>query len=137
MRHALLTAALILLALVGTEAAQADPFPIASLNALDKVTGRVTTLRAPLGETQTFGHLEVTVQACDKPPPEDPPEAKAWLEIVEAREGVAPKSLFKGWMFASSPGLNALEHPVYDIWVADCVSTESSAAAQPDGAASE
>ena len=117
-------------ALLGVAAgpAAAEPYPIAVLNALDKVTGRVTSLRAPVGRPVHFAHLTVTVHACDKPPPEDPPEAAAYLEIAETRADAAPERLFRGWMFASSPGLNALEHPVYDVWVKDCESTSSRAA---------
>ena len=60
------------------------------------------------------------MRACDKRPPEETPESASFLEIYEQREGQSPVQIFAGWMFASSPGLNALEHPVYDVWVLDC-----------------
>lgn len=100
--------------------ASADPYRTAILQGLNKVTARVTTLRANVGESIRFGTLEIIVRSCDKRPPEDPPESAAFLDIWEIRPGEAAVSLFRGWMFASSPGLNALEHPVYDVWVKGC-----------------
>ena len=75
---------------------------------------------------QASGALEITVRACDKRPPEEPPESAAYLEIVERKVNEEPKTVFSGWMFASSPAVSALEHPVYDIWVLDCMSASSS-----------
>ena len=100
--------------------ANAEPHQIAVLQGLDKVTARVSTIEAPLGDTVTFGTLEVIARHCDKRPPEETPESAAFLDIWEVRPNEPAKSLFRGWMFASSPALNALEHPVYDIWVLDC-----------------
>lgn len=100
--------------------ATAEPYQTAILQGLDKVTARVSTIEAPLGETVTFGTLEVIARHCDKRPPEETPESTAFLDIWEVRPNEPAKSIFRGWMFASSPALNALEHPVYDIWVLDC-----------------
>ena len=100
--------------------AHADPYRTAVLQGLNKVTARVTTLRVDVGETVAFGTLEVIVRHCDKRPPEETPESAAFLDIWELRPGEPAAGLFRGWMFASSPGLNALEHPVYDVWVLDC-----------------
>lgn len=90
------------------------------LQGLDKVTARVTTIEAPLNKPVHFGTLEITAMRCFKRPPEESPESAAFLEIRDVREGEAPHQLFNGWMFASSPALAALEHPVYDVWVKDC-----------------
>ena len=98
----------------------AEPHQTAVLQGLDKVTARVTTLRSSIGGTVRFGTLEVIVRHCDKRPPEEQPESAAFLDIWEVRPGEAALDIFRGWMFASSPGLNALEHPVYDIWLLDC-----------------
>jgi len=100
--------------------AVADPYQTAVLQGLDKVTARVTTLRVKVGDTVRFGTLEIIVRHCDKRPPEETPESAAFLDVWEIRPGEAASSLFRGWMFASSPALNALEHPVYDVWVLDC-----------------
>ena len=115
----------LLISAVATGPALADAYPVAVLRGLDKVTARVTTLNAPVGETIPFGALEITVRTCDKRPPEEPPESAVFLEITEIRVGNPSIDLFHGWMFASSPALSAMDHPVYDVWVLDCVSTAS------------
>ena len=104
----------------GLASAAASPHRVAVLQGLDKVTARVSTLSAPIGATVRFGTLEIIVRYCDKRPPEETPESAAFIDIWQARRGEPAVSLFRGWMFASSPALNALEHPVYDIWVLDC-----------------
>lgn len=95
---------------------------VALLQGLDKVTARISTFRAPTNRTVHFGTLEIVARTCRKRPPEEPPESAAFLQIRDIKPGEAPETLFQGWMFASSPALSALEHPVYDIWVIDCLS---------------
>ncbi len=104
----------------GSDPALAEPYDTAVLQGLDKVTARVSTIEAPVGDSITFGALEIIVRTCDKRPPEDPPESAAFLDIWEIQPGEPAISIFRGWMFASSPALSALEHPVYDVWVLDC-----------------
>ena len=93
---------------------------VAMLQGLDKVTARVSTLRAPINRTVHFGTLEIVARTCRKRPPEETPEGAAFLEIDDVKPGESPVRIFSGWMFASSPALSALEHPVYDVWVVDC-----------------
>ncbi|HLF59036.1 MAG TPA: DUF2155 domain-containing protein [Alphaproteobacteria bacterium] len=112
--------------------APTGPNTIAVLQGLDKVTARISTIEAPLDEVSHFGTLEITPHTCFKTPPEETPESAAFLEIWEAKPGEPRKELFTGWMFASSPALSALEHPVYDVWVLDC-KTASSAPAGNSG----
>ncbi|MBI3451713.1 MAG: DUF2155 domain-containing protein [Rhodospirillales bacterium] len=103
------------------ESTQAAPARAAAvLQTLDKITGRVRTVDAPIDETIRFGALAIVARTCRKRPPEEPPESAAFLEIAEVKPGEAPRDLFRGWMFASSPAVSALEHPVYDVWVIDC-----------------
>jgi hypothetical protein len=116
-----------LLALIPSTAAAEGPvidFHIAVLQGLDKVTARISPLRAPLGIPTYFGSLEIVARACRKTPPTEPPESAAFLEIRELPPAsdleAPPTDLFSGWMFASSPAVSALEHPVYDVWVVDC-----------------
>ena len=116
--------------------AGADPYGIAVLQGLDKVTARVSTIEAPVGHPVRFGTLEIVARTCDKRPPEETPESAAFLDIWEMRPGEPAVSLFRGWMFASSPALSAMEHPVYDVWVLDC-KTPASAAPTSEGARSE
>jgi hypothetical protein len=111
---------LVLIGLLAALPAAAAPMNKVILQGLDKVTARVSTLEARVGEVVRFGTLEIIARSCDKRPPEEPPESAAFLDIWEIRPGEPAVSLFRGWMFASSPALNALEHPVYDIWVLDC-----------------
>jgi hypothetical protein len=103
-------------------AAVAVPAQAASavLQGLDKITARVSTFDAPIDKPVRFGTLRITVHACNKRPPEEPPETTAFLEIEDERQNQPPQQVFMGWMFASSPALNALQHPVYDVWVVDC-----------------
>lgn len=93
---------------------------VAVLQGLDKTTARVSTFVAPIGELARFGTLEILARACDKKPPTETPESAAYLEIVDVRPDSPAVEVFHGWMFASSPAISALEHPVYDVWVLDC-----------------
>ena len=101
---------------------------VAVLQGLDKVTARVSTFDAPIGEVVRFGSLEIVARTCRKRPPEETPESAAFLEIRDIKPGEAGTVVFTGWMFASSTPLNALEHPVYDVWVVDCKNDSSSSA---------
>ena len=98
----------------------AEPYGIAVLQALDKVTARVSKFEAPVGDTVGFGTLQIIARACDKRPPEETPESAAFLDISEMKPGEPTERVYRGWMFASSPALAAMEHPVYDVWVVDC-----------------
>lgn len=102
--------------------AAAIPGKAVLLQGLDKVTARTVTIKAAIGETLKFGTLEIVVRACDRKPPTEPPESAVFLEIFDARPGQPRLAVFSGWMFASSPALNAMEHPVYDVWALECLS---------------
>jgi hypothetical protein len=97
------------------------------------VTARVSTIVAPVGDVVAFETLEIIARTCEKRPPEEPPESAVFLDIWEVRPGEPPMSIFRGWMFASSPALSALEHPVYDVWVLDCRNTASTAESSSSG----
>ena len=103
--------------------------PLALLQGLDKITARVSKFEAPVGNVVRFGTLSIRVRDCEKNPPEETPESAAFLEIDELRPGEARARLFSGWMFASSPALSALEHPVYDVNLLDCRNASGSAPA--------
>lgn len=103
--------------------AQAETYDTAVLQGMDKVTARVTTIKAPVGDSARFGTLDIIPRICDKRPPEEPPESASFLDIWEVREDEPAIALFRGWMFASSPALSAMEHPVYDVWVLDCINS--------------
>lgn len=97
---------------------------VAVLQGLDKITARVFSIEAPVGQVVRFGTLEIVAQACQERPPEETPESAAFLDISEIKPGEPPHVVFEGWMFASSPAISALEHPVYDVWVVDCRNPE-------------
>lgn len=125
MRRASLSATLLCLLVPSLAAAQPEDsgqgFSSATLQALDKVTARVSMLEArPLLPT-SFGKLDILVKTCWSAPGDQRPEQAALLEIHERQPGSASSALiFSGWMFASSPALSALEHPVYDITLISC-----------------
>lgn len=101
------------------------PRPIATLQGLDKVTARISTVIAPVGETVEFGTLHITVQTCQEHPPTLAPESAAFLVIEDQPPDEAPHRIFSGWMFASSPALNSVDHPVYDVWMLSCSSDKT------------
>ncbi len=96
-------------------------FPRVKLQSLDKVTARTMTFEADVGSTLRFGSLYIRVQKCEKASPIEKPESAAFLQIWEVDPGSEPEWVFSGWMFSSSPALSAMDHPIYDVWVLDCL----------------
>lgn len=94
---------------------------VAVFAALDKVTATIKKLEVPLGETRVYGALKVTPRACFSRPATEQPKTTSFVEVDETLLDGQQKRIFTGWMFAESPGLNALEHPVLDIWLTGCV----------------
>jgi hypothetical protein len=103
-----------------TDAGPSLPNAEAVLQGLDKVTARVSEVEAAVGAETRFGTLAITARACLESPPTEPPESAAFLEIRDVGPVGDGKTVFSGWMFASSPAVSALEHPVYDVWVVGC-----------------
>ena len=102
---------------------------VVALRTIDKLSARTLTFDIPVGKTVKFGEsLFIRVQACRKSAPIDQPESAAFLQIWE-RKSYEDESrwVFSGWMFASSPSLSALQHPVYDVWVIDCKKSATTA----------
>jgi hypothetical protein len=92
----------------------------AVFSGLDKITGRIINFDATVGETVQFGALQVTPRICYTRPPTETPNTDAFIEVDEVTLQGEIKRIFTGWMFASSPGLHAVEHAVYDVWLTDC-----------------
>ena len=103
----------------GEEEAALKPMLVGSFSLLHKVTAKVQKIDLLSGQEYAIGDMSLTMHDCISTPPEEPPETKAFLEISEFKAG-RDKALFTGWMFASSPGINAMEHPVFDIWPLAC-----------------
>ncbi len=114
--------------------ADAAAFPVKRglLQGLDKITAKVSKIELAVGESVDFGSLTIELKACDKAPPEETPESAAFLKITEHKPGEPPIERFSGWMFASSPAISAMEHPVYDVRVLDCLDEDSNAAKAPE-----
>ena len=98
---------------------------------LDKITGRTISFDVAIGETVQFGALQVTPRACYTRPPTEATNTDAFVEVDEVTLQGEIKRIFTGWMFASSPGLHAVEHPIYDVWLTDCASPQNVKVAEP------
>jgi hypothetical protein len=90
------------------------------MRGLDKITGRPTTLVAPVGKAIEYATLTITARYCYSTPPSETPETAAFVQIDDHRPDQPRRRVFSGWMYASSPGLNGMEHPIYDVWVITC-----------------
>jgi hypothetical protein len=104
------------------------------LGGLDKIAARTARFEADINQQVFYNTLIVTARTCKTRPPEEPPESAAYIDIQERKPDGTTANIFSGWMFASSPALNALEHPVYDIWVISCktVPPDTAAPAPPN-----
>ena len=101
-------------------AAQRIENSVAIFAALDKVTAKISKLEVPLNQTAKFGALKITPRACYTRAPTEPPKTTTFVEVDEVMLDDKEKRIFAGWMFADSPGLNAVEHPVFDVWLTEC-----------------
>jgi hypothetical protein len=105
----------------------------ASFSGLDKVTGRIINFDEDIGETVQFGALRVKTDACYTRPATEAANTDAFVEVDEITLQGEVKRIFSGWMYAASPGLHGVEHPIYDIWLTDCkVPDTTIVSAQPD-----
>ena len=102
----------------------------AVFSGLDKITGRIISFDAAIGETVQFGALQVTARVCYTRPPTEATNTDAFVEVDEVTLQGEIKRIFTGWMFASSPGLHAVEHPIYDVWLTDCAQPVGGSIAQ-------
>jgi hypothetical protein len=94
--------------------------PIAVFNGLDKITGITTTFEVEVGQERRFGGLVVKPQDCVSSPVTEEPKTTSFVEVDQIEADQSRKNLFRGWMFAESPGLNAVEHAIYDVWLTGC-----------------
>lgn len=97
--------------------------PVAVFAGLDKITGRITSFDVYIDETVQFGALQMTPRVCYTRPLTEEPQTDAFVEVDEIGLNRKVKRIFTGWMFAASPGLNAVDHAVYDVWLTDCKTT--------------
>ncbi|MEM7619294.1 MAG: DUF2155 domain-containing protein [Pseudomonadota bacterium] len=113
---------LVVLALISFQSLYAEKIEndIAVFAALDKVTARISKLEVRIGQSVTFGALTVTPRVCFSRPPTEPPLTSSFVEVDEVKIDKSAASVFKGWMFAQSPGLSGVQHPVFDVWLTKC-----------------
>jgi hypothetical protein len=109
-------------AFVAISPAAADKYrnPTAIFAGLDKITGRIISFEVAINETVQFGGLQLTPKVCYSRPVTERPQTTVFVEVDEITLANETKRLFAGWMFAASPGLSAIEHPVYDLWLTAC-----------------
>lgn len=105
------------------------------MRGLDKITGRPTNITAPVGKPVQFATLTITVRYCYSTPPSETPETTAFVQIEDHRPDQPARSVFSGWMYGSTPGLNGVEHPLYDVWVISCNNAPAEAVASNNSTA--
>ena len=94
--------------------------PIATFSGIDKITGRITSFDVYINETVQYGALQVTPKVCYSRDESENQKVDGFVEVDEITLDRKIRRIFTGWMFADSPGLNAVEHPIYDIWLTGC-----------------
>ncbi len=94
------------------------------LRGVDKITGRVSTMAATVNQPLKFGTLTIIPERCLAKPQEEMPENAVYLQIFEETKEVPQTQIFKGWMFSSNPALSPLEHPIYDVWLLNCINQD-------------
>ena len=111
-----------MVALAAPDAARADKIshPTAIFDGLDKITGRIISFEVAINETVQFGALQITPRVCYSRPLTEAPQTDAFAQVDELDEQKKLKRIFSGWMFADSPGLHGIEHPIFDIWLTGC-----------------
>lgn len=102
------------------------PTNTAQMQAMDKITGRVSVINVPVNSEVRFGSFSIIVRDCRTRPPEETPENFAFVDVADTIGNNTQVNIFKGWMLSSSPALNAVEHPVYDVWLLKCIDTDLS-----------
>lgn len=104
----------------GTALADKIKNPTAVFSGLDKITGRIISFEVAIDETVQFGSLQITPRVCYTRPPTEAPQTDTYVEADEVTSDKSYKRIFSGWMYAASPGLNGIEHPIYDAWLTGC-----------------
>jgi hypothetical protein len=119
-RRATAAALAALAELAGAALAERVVNPLAVFNGLDKITGVTTTFEIPIGEQRRFGKFIVKPEVCFTRPVTEAPKTASFVAVDEIDADNSRRRIFSGWMFAESPGLNAVEHPIYDVWLTGC-----------------
>lgn len=97
----------------------------ALMQAMDKVTGRVNKVTVPVNSKVNYGDFSLVLRACKKRPAEETPENFAFVDVTDKSFGEDEYNIFRGWLLSSTPGINAIEHPIYDMWLLECVDVDT------------
>lgn len=117
----ILACSLLSTSILATSAAAKENYTnMARMQAMDKITGKVSEIDVPVNGEVKFGSFSIVVRACATRPPEETPENYAFVDIIDDYNANAKVNIFRGWMVSSSPALNAVEHPIYDVWLLKC-----------------
>jgi hypothetical protein len=116
---------------VGPARAERITNPTAVFSGLDKISGKISSFEVPVGQTVKFGALSVTPRVCYSRSATENPQTTSFVEVDELTLNKQTQRIFTGWMFAASPGLNGVEHPVYDVWLSDCKGGKSTEPVPP------
>ncbi len=96
----------------------------ALMQAMDKVTGRVNKITVPVKSEISYGDFSLILRECKKRPAEETPENFAFIDVSDKSFGTDEYNIFRGWIVSSTPGINAIEHPIYDVWLLECIDTD-------------
>ncbi len=125
MRNKIITVfALMFLGAVNQVVAAEIPTNAALMQAMDKVTGRVNKITVPVNSKISFGDFSLVLRSCKKRPAEETPENFAFVDVTDKSFGTDEYNIFRGWLVSSTPGINAIEHPIYDVWLLECIDTD-------------
>ncbi|MDQ0393253.1 DUF2155 domain-containing protein [Labrys monachus] len=105
--------------------------PVAVFSGLDKISGKISTFDVPIDQTVKFGALSITPRVCYSRTASEDPLTTSFVQVDELNLSKQTQRIFSGWMFAASPGLNGIEHPVYDVWLNDCKGGKSTEPVPP------
>lgn len=121
-----LATALFCFSAICTQAAEIE-MNTARMQAMDKITGKVSVINVPVNGNVRFGSLSIVVRSCKTRPVEEAPENFAFVDVTDKSLKGEEINIFKGWMISSSPATNAVEHPIYDVWLLQCLNAETDA----------
>ena len=126
MKINLLTKIFLLTAILSGFAAHAESIEknTARMQAMDKITGRVSMINVPVNGEVKFGSLSIVARSCKTRPAEEAPDNFAFIDVTDTSPEGVTENIFKGWMISSSPATHAVEHPIYDVWLLQCTDTK-------------
>ncbi len=125
MKNKIMTASVLICLSITSQAMAAEISTNAALmQAMDKVTGRVNKITIPVNSKISFGDFSLVLRSCKKRPAEETPENFAFIDVTDKSFGTDEYNIFRGWIVSSTPGINAIEHPIYDVWLLECIDTD-------------